>query len=81
MDPGFLEDLEYWTRTDRSLATRTLFLMEAILRDPFQGPGKPKVLRHGRLAGKSSRRIHGEHRLVYAVENERVYFLQARRHY
>lgn len=80
MDPDFLEDLEYWTRTDRRLATRTLSLVEAILRDPFQGPGKPEVL-HGPLAGKSSRRIDGEHRLVYAVENDRVYFLQARGHY
>ena len=80
MDPNFLQDLEYWTRTNRRLAMRTLSLVEAILRDPFRGPGKPEPLR-GPLAGKWSRRIDGEHRLVYAVEADRVYFLAARNHY
>lgn len=80
MDPNFLEDLEYWTRTDRRRALRALKLVEAVLRDPFDGPGKPEPLR-GQLAGKWSRRIDQEHRLVYAVEKERIYFLAARHHY
>ena len=80
MDPHFLEDLEYWTRTDRHRALRTLKLVEAVLRDPFDGPGKPEPLR-GQLAGKWSRRIDQEHRLIYAVEEKRIYFLAARYHY
>jgi len=80
MDPHFLEDLEYWTRTDRRRALRALKLVEAVLRDPFDGPGKPEPLR-GLLAGKWSRRIDQEHRLVYAVEEKRIYFLAARHHY
>ena len=80
MDPHFLEDLEHWTRTDRRRALRALKLVEAVLRDPFDGPGKPEPLR-GQLAGKCSRRIDQEHRLVYAVEGQRVYFLAARYHY
>ena len=80
MDPHFLEDLEYWTRNDRRRALRTLKLVEAVLRDPFDGPGKPEPLR-GQLAGKGSRRIDQEHRLVYAVEENRIYFLAARHHY
>ncbi len=80
MDPHFLEDLEYWTRTDRRRALRALKLVEAVLRDPFDGPGKPEPLR-SQLAGKWSRRIDQEHRLVYAVEGQRVYFLAARYHY
>ncbi len=80
MDPHFLEDLEYWTRTDRRRALRALKLVEAVLRDPFDGPGKPEPLR-GQLAGKWSRRIDQEHRLVYAVEGKRIYFLAARYHY
>jgi len=80
MDPHFLEDLEYWTRTDRRRALRALKLVEATIRDPFEGPGKPEPLR-GQLAGKWSRRIDQEHRLVYAVEGKRVFLLAARHHY
>lgn len=79
-DPGFLEDLSHWTRTDRKLALRTLKLVEAILRDPFAGIGKPEPLR-GRLKGRWSRRIDSEHRLVYQVSDDRVHFLGARYHY
>ncbi len=79
-DPSFLEDLTYWTRTDRRLALRILKLVEAILRDPFDGIGKPEPLR-GELAGRWSRRIDIEHRLVYQVADDRVHFLGARYHY
>ncbi|MCY4399393.1 MAG: Txe/YoeB family addiction module toxin [Gemmatimonadetes bacterium] len=79
-DPGFLEDLNYWTRTDRKRALRTLRLVEAVLRDPFDGIGKPEPLRRG-LTGRWSRRIDSEHRLVYQVSDDRVYFLAARYHY
>ena len=80
MDPHFLEDLEHWTRTNRRRALRVLKLVEAVLRDPFDGPGKPEPLR-GQLAGKWSRRIDQEHRLIYAVDEKRIYFLAARYHY
>ena len=79
-DPAFLEDLTYWTRTDRKRALRALKLVHAVLRDPFGGLGKPERLR-GELAGRWSRRIDTEHRLVYQVTDDRVYFLAARYHY
>ena len=41
LDPSFLEDLIHWTRTDRKRALRTLKLVDAVLRDPFDGIGKP----------------------------------------
>ncbi len=78
--PEFLEDLRYWVSTDRKLALRAFDLIEAILRDPFQGLGKPEPLRH--LApGAWSRRLTQEHRLVYLVRDDRIDFLQARYHY
>ena len=80
MDPNFLQDLEYWTRTNRRIAIRVLALVEAVMRHPFEGQGKPEPLR-GQLAGKWSRRIDQEHRLVYTVEADRVHFLAARYHY
>jgi toxin YoeB len=76
----FLEDLRYWVKTDRRLALRALDLVEAILRDPFRGIGKPEPLRHI-AAGAWSRRLSEEHRVVYLVQAQRVDFLQARYHY
>jgi toxin YoeB len=76
----FREDLRYWVKTDRNTAIRVLDLVEAVLREPFEGPGKPEPLRF-LLAGCWSRRITQEHRLVYRVSEERVDFLQARYHY
>ena len=78
--PEFREDLRYWVTTDRRVALRVLELVEAVLREPFIGPGKPEPLKH-LLAGAWSRRITEEHRLVYLVQGRRVDFLQARYHY
>jgi len=78
--PEFLEDLRSWVRTDRRVALRAFDLIEAVLRDPFGGIGKPEPLKH--LApGVWSRRLTQEHRLVYLVKEETVAFLQARYHY
>jgi toxin YoeB len=76
----FIEDLRFWVKTDRNAALRILELVEATLRDPFQGIGKPEALKYV-LAGCWSRRITQEHRLVYRVGEARVDFLQARYHY
>ena len=78
--PEFLEDLRYWVGTDRNTALKVLELVEASLRDPFAGLGKPEPLKH-LLAGTWSRRITQEHRLVYLVRETRIDYLQARYHY
>ena len=78
--PEFRQDLKYWVQTDRNTALRVLELIEAVLRDPFSGIGKPEPLKYV-LAGCWSRRITGEHRLVYKVSARRIDFLQARYHY
>lgn len=78
--PEFLEDLRYWVETDRKLALRAFDLIEAILRDPFQGIGKPEPLKY-LGAGVWSRRLNQEHRMVYLVREQRIDFLQARYHY
>ena len=72
--------MRYWIETDRKLALRSIDLIEAILRDPYQGIGKPEALRY--LApGAWSRRLTQEHRIVYLVRDDRIDFLQARYHY
>jgi toxin YoeB len=76
----FIDDLRHWVKTDSATAIRILDLVEAVLRDPFQGLGKPEPLRYI-LAGCWSRRITLEHRLVSRVSDESIDFLQARYHY
>jgi len=76
----FREDLRYWVETDRKIALRALDLVEAIMRDPFSGIGKPEPLKY-LLAGTWSRRLTQEHRIVYLVRDNRIDFLQARYHY
>ncbi len=78
--PEFIEDLHYWVETDRKLALRAFDLIEAILRDPFDGVGKPEPLKY-LTPGAWSRRLTQEHRIVYLVRDDRIDFLQARYHY
>jgi toxin YoeB len=73
-------DYLYWQATDKSKLKRINQLIRDIERDPFEGIGKPEPLRNN-LAGLWSRRIDGEHRLVYSVEGENVVILQCRHHY
>ena len=79
-EPEFVGDLIHWVKTDRKAALRILELVNAILRDPFEGIGKPEPLKFG-FTGCWSRRITQEHRLVYRVLENRIDFLQARYHY
>lgn len=78
--PEFIEDLRYWVETDRKLAIRAFDLIEAILRDPFTGVGKPEPLKY-LTPGAWSRRLTQEHRIVYLVRDDRIDFLQAKYHY
>jgi toxin YoeB len=76
----FREDLRDWVQNDRKIALRVLDLVEAVMRDPFNGIGKPEPLKY--LAqGAWSRRLTQEHRIVYVVSDDRIDFLQAKYHY
>ncbi len=76
----FREDLREWVRIDRKIALRVLDLVEAIMRDPFTGIGKPEPLKY-LTPGAWSRRLTQEHRIVYLVSDDRIDFLQAKYHY
>jgi toxin YoeB len=75
-----VEDLRFWVSTNRKAALRALDLVEAILRDPATGIGKPEPLKY-LPPGTWSRRLTEEHRIVYLVGDGRIDFLQARYHY
>ncbi len=77
--PEFIEDLRFRVETDRKLAIRTFKLIAAIMRDPFQGIGKPEPFKH--LApGAWSRRLTQEHRIATLVRIKCIDFFQARYH-
>ncbi len=78
--PEFVDDLRFWVSTNRKVALRALDLVEAILRDPFAGIGKPEPLKY-LPPGMWSRRLTEEHRIVYLVGDGRIDFLQSRFHY
>jgi toxin YoeB len=79
-DPNALEDLRYWVDTDRRKALKIIDLLEAVLKSPFEGIGKPEPLKF-ELAGCWSRRIDQEHRLVYRVDSDDLAVLACRYHY
>jgi len=74
----------YWQDNDPETLEKINELIKEIKRDPFKGKGKPEPLK-GNLAGYWSRRISGEHRLVYRVsgtgDTQTITFIQARFHY
>lgn len=78
--PNAWEDYLYWQAHDRAMLRKINALVREALRTPFEGLGKPEALRFD-LAGKWSRRINAEHRLVYLVDGERLVILQCRYHY
>ncbi len=55
-------------------------LIEATLRNPFEGIGKPEALKEN-LSSFHSRRIDNTHRLVYAVEERQIVVIACRHHY
>jgi toxin YoeB len=78
--PEFVEDLRFWVKTNRKVALRALDLVDAVIRDPFSGIGKPEPLKF-LPSGTWSRRLTEEHRIVYLVSDGRIDFLQGRYHY
>jgi len=74
------EDYFYWQATDQAVLKKINELIKDTLRNPFHGIGKPEALK-GNLSGCWSRRITGEHRLVYMVRDKRLHVLQCRFHY
>lgn len=74
------EDYLYWQATDQAVLKKINELIKDTLRNPFHGIGKPEALK-GNLSGCWSRRITGEHRLVYMVRDKRLHVLQCLFHY
>lgn len=80
--PHVWEDYLYWQGQDKKTVKRINSLVNAALRTPYEGEGKPEQLRF-QLAGCWSRRINQEHRLVYVWDEDAqsLTLLQCRYHY
>ena len=74
------ESYVYWQSQDGKTLKRINKLIEATLRDPFDGIGKPEALKEN-LAGFYSRRIDDTNRLVYAVDDHHLTIISCRYHY
>jgi toxin YoeB len=78
------DDYLHWQQNDRKSVEGINALIKDIKRDPFRALGKPEPLKHA-LQGWWSRRITGEHRLVYRVTGTgsdlQVEIAQCRYHY
>jgi toxin YoeB len=74
------ESYLYWQTQDRKTLKRINKLIEATLREPFEGIGKPEGLREN-LSGFWSRRIDETNRLVYAVDDDYLTIISCRLHY
>ena len=62
-------DYLHWSHADPRMRARIDELICDINAVPFKGLGTPKLLQHA-LRGWSSRRIGGQHRLVYRVSDK-----------
>lgn len=71
---------QYLGHTDRKLVKRINDLIADVMRNGYEGIGKPEPLR-GELSGFWSRRIDREHRLVYRITKDDVEIIACRYHY
>jgi len=78
--PTGWEDYLYCQKTDKKTLPRINLLIKETMRSPFEGIGKPEPLK-ANLSGWWSRRISGEHRLVYRAHENRLIVMMCRHHY
>ncbi len=74
------DDYLFWQKHDKQKLQKIHSLLKAIEREPFKGDGKPEPLKHD-LAGKWSRRIDQEHRIIYEVKENNLILYSCRFHY
>ena len=74
------QDYLYWQQQDKKTLKRINRLINDILRNPFNGIGKPEPLREN-LAGYWSRRIDDANRIVYGVDDDYLTIISCRYHY
>ena len=69
-----------WQIQDKKILKKINSLIKDIKRDPYNGIGKPELLKH-ELSGCWSRRISDEHRLVYEITDHSIFIISCKYHY
>lgn len=72
------EEYLYWQEQDKKTLRKINALLKDILREPFDGIGKPEPLKQ---SNNWSRRINDKDRLVYEVADGMIVIKQCRGHY
>ena len=78
-DEDAWNDYLYWQKQDKKTLKKINALLTDIMRNPFDGIGKPEPLKHQK--GYWSRRIDDVNRIVYKVEGDAVAIAAVRGHY
>lgn len=78
--PKAFDEYKEWIFSDRKIALRIGDLIRDIIRDPFNGIGKPEALKF-QFSGCWSRRIDNEHRLIYKVTDTSIIIFSCKLHY
>ncbi len=79
--PKALADIKYWKTTGNIRVQKKITeLLNSISADPLKGIGKPEPLKN-ELSGCWSRRINQERRLIYEIEDGKIYILSLKDHY
>ncbi|MEO6281929.1 MAG: Txe/YoeB family addiction module toxin [Dyadobacter sp.] len=79
--PKAKEHLDFWVKSgNKSILKKILLLIQSVQQTPFDGIGKPEMLKH-ELSGLWSRRMDQEHRLVYEVKEGKIFIHSLKGHY
>jgi toxin YoeB len=74
-------DIDFHKKSgNKSVLKKMLVLLNEIVEHPFDGTGKPELLKHN-LTGCWSRRINHEHRIIYQVTDNKVLIHSLKGHY
>lgn len=75
-----LEEFAEWALFDKKIFKKIMTLLRDIKREPYAGIGKPEPLKFDK-SGYWSRRITQAHRLVYKVNDNRIFIASCKGHY
>lgn len=78
-DEDAWNDYMYWQTQDKKTLKRINSLLTDIMRNPFDGIGKPEPLKH--CKGYWSRRIDETNRIVYKVDGDSIAIAAVKGHY
>ena len=74
-------DIDFHKKTgNKSVLKKLYVLLNELSEHTYTGTGKPEPLKYI-LSGTWSRRINQEHRLIYEVNEDRIFIHSAKGHY